>query len=218
MDAGRTEIINQALLFANQDTILDPEGESKNAKLCAQFYDVTLQEALSGHPWSFALVAAQLQQLAKTPKDIRFQYAYQLPANFGHMQQAAISLWSSQEDQEDAMSRVYDLQYFGDRANSIPIPEYAVQGKELLSNWTSIQVIYSRTDVKPYEMTPQFRSYLAALLASKLYIKLTGGADGFQNLQKQMLLLRQEARHTDSDQMDTMRVNRPNLFVRAREY
>ena len=41
----KTDIINQALLMAGQDTILDPAGESKNAKLMAQIYDATLEEA-----------------------------------------------------------------------------------------------------------------------------------------------------------------------------
>lgn len=216
MDAGRTEIINQALLFANQDTILDPDGESKNAKLCAQFYNTALEEALSSHPWSFALVAAQLQELNKKPKDFRFRYAYQLPTNVGRIQQVASAL--DFDNHENYVLATDIDKEWGDTANSIPIPEYAVQGKELYSNHRKLQIVYSRTDVKPFEMTPQFRGYLAAYLASKLYVKLTGGADGFQTLQKQMFLLLQEARHTDSDQTDTMRPNRPNLFVRAREY
>ena len=216
MDSGRTELINAALLYANQDTILDSDGESKNAKLCAQFYDTTLQEALSGHPWSFALVAAKLNLLASKPRDFRFAYAYQLPTNFGYMQYvSAADLIEPRYDNAIAQEM---MALTGDKANSIPIPEYIVQGSQLYSNYLNIQIVYSRTDVKPFEMTPQFRNYFAALLAAKLYIKMTGGVDGYQELQKRVILIRAEARHTDSTQTDTLAPNRPNLFVRAREY
>ena len=217
MEPGRTEIINMALLFCNQDGILDGDGTSKNAKLSDMFYDTTLDEALSGHPWSFALVATQLKQLAKTPRDFRFKYAYQLPEDFGRMQQtssrAVVDLTA-----DNTIAKELIIHETGDRANSIPIPEYIVQGKELYSNYVDLQIVYSRTDVRPHEMTPQFRNYFAALLASKLYLKLTGGVDGFQEIQQKVLLYRNEARNTDSDQMDTLEPNRPNLLIAARIY
>lgn len=216
MEVGRTDIINQALLYAHQDIILDPEGDSKNAKLCAQFYDMTLQEALSGHPWNFALLAAQLQSLVIKPRDIRFQYAYQLPENFGYMHSVLSAELISPIPGTTAAG---DLMHFtGDRANSIPIPEYIIQGQEMYSNYQDIQILYSRTDVKAYEMPAQFRNYFAASLALKLYLKITGGTDGYEVLNKRTVILRAEARHIDSSQSDTITPNRPNLFVRAREY
>ena len=215
-DSGRAEIINMALLFANQDTILDPEGESKNAKLCAQFYDPTLQEALSGHPWSFALKASQLQLLAHKPRDVRFTYSYQLPEFLGRIHTTSSGMPINLNPENPFVTEITTS--FQDNANSIPIPQYIIQGKELYSNAVRLQILYSRTDILPWEMTPQFKSYFAALLASKLFLKMTGGVDGFAALQQKVMQLRSEAKNTDSDQTDTTDPNRPNLFINARIY
>ncbi len=203
MDQGRTGIINQALLYMGQDTILDPVGESKNAKLCAAVYDETLAEVLSGHPWSFAVMAARLQQLEEKPRDIRFAYAYQLPEDCGRILSVEAiqlqSLWG-----ENAAS------------NTQPVAEYMVQGKSLVSNHQGLQIVYVRTNVRPHEMTPQFKNYFSAMIANRLHFKINGSTQGEQAMYKRAVSLRIEAMHTDSEQTDTMPVNRPNLFVNAR--
>lgn len=207
MGAGRTEIINQALLFMGQDAILDPAGESKNAKLCASVFDSTLAEVLCGHVWHFAMMAAQLQRLEGRPRDIRFRYAYQLPSNFGRI----VSVTSSEllgwgEGTETA------------RANTRPAAEYMVQGDKLVSNQGSLQILFVRMDVAPSEMSPQFRNYLAVKIAEKLVVKITGSVQAGQALQKMIPAIRLEAFHVDNEQADTMPENRPNLFASARLY
>jgi hypothetical protein len=202
-EQGRTEIINAALLYTGQDTILDPQGESIHAKLCAQVYDNTLEEILSGHPWAFAREAARMQQNAEKPRDMRFACAYQLPEDCARI----LSVEGAQEQPG-----------ISGRANTLPGAEYVVYGRKLYSNHTELQIIYTRQTVKPFEMTPQFRNYFAAMIALKLLFKITGGADREAALQKQAQLLRMEARHVDGEQTDTMPVNRPNLFITARMY
>lgn len=214
---GRAGIINQAMLYANQDDILNPEGVSKNAKLCAQFYDATLQEALSSHPWSFALAAAKLQRLNKEPKDFRFKYAYQLPVNFGYIQSATAGAPLIPSDFMPSDTPYIEPSYAA-TSNTIPIPEYMVQGKEIYSNVENLQIVYSRIDVLPFEMTPTFSNYLSSLLAAKLYLKMTGGLEGLDVLQKNTTRLLNIARHTDSNQTDTVAPNRPNLFIFSRGY
>ena len=206
MEQGRTEIINQALLYIGQDTILDPRGESRNAKLCAQVYADTLAEVLCGHPWSFAVVAARLQLLEEKPRDFRFSRAYRMPENCGRIlsvESMGMQRWWASEN---------------GRFNSLPAAEYMVQGRQIVSNHDDLQVLYVRTDVRPHEMTPQFRNYFAATIAQKLFRKVTGVKTGEDEIQKKVQLLRLEAMHTDSEQTDTMPVNRPNLFVNARLY
>lgn len=100
----------------------------------------------------------------------------------------------------------------------MPAAEYVVHGRKLLSNHWNLQIVYTRSSVKPFEMTPQFRNYFAAMIAWKLFAKITGGRDGETALQKKAQLLGLEARHVDGEQTDTMPVNRPNLFVNARIY
>lgn len=205
MDTGRTAIINQALLYMGQDTILDPDGESKNAKLCAAVYDETLAEVLSGHPWSFAIVAARLQLLEEKPADVRFACAYRLPEDCGRIL---------------SVEGVERRRMYGENAasNTRPVSEYMVQGRTVVSNHRDMQIVYVRIKVKPYEMTPQFRNYFAAMIAARLYFKINGSTQGEQAMLRRALSLRMEAMHTDSEQTDTMPVNRPNLFVNARLY
>ena len=208
-EQGRTEIINQALLFCGQDTILDPAGESIHAKLCAQVYDDTLAECLSGHPWSFSMMAARLQLLAEKPRDVRFQCAYQLPSDCGRI----VSVEGVLMHQEWA-----SIELIGNRANTLPGAEYVVHGDRLFSNHRELQIVYVRTSVRPFEMTPQFRNFFSSAIATKLYHKITGSREGEDAMYKKLQLLRMEARHTDGEQTDTMPVNMPNLFVNARTY
>jgi hypothetical protein len=210
MDAGRTAIINQALLFMGQDTVLDPEGPSKNAKLCAQIYDDTLAEILSGHAWSFARVAARLQLLLETPKDARFSKSYRVPDDCARI------LYVGTHIEPEWMPR--SAGGLTGMANTQPVAEYVVNGRNLYTNQTELQILYIRSNVQPFEMTPQFRNLFAATMANKLFVKITGSRDGARDMQHKTQMLALEARHVDSNQTDTLPVNRPNLLLAARVY
>ena len=216
----KTDIINQGLLFAGQDTILDPAGESKNAKLMAQIYDATLEEALSIHPWTFALKTTKLQQLAETPKDYRFTFMYRLPEDCVRVVRVDGAGFLIHDDfwkEEQVLGIVGN---FGKTAmaNTDLSVEYTIHGRELYSNSTELQIVYVSRNIEAFEMSPQFRVYFAACLASKVYRKINGLNDGQDPLLKQMARLRMDAFHADSEQADTMPQNRPNLFVSARAY
>lgn len=206
MEHGRTEIINQALMYMGQDQILDPSGESKTAKLCASVYDDALAEALGEHPWSFAKKVAKLQQLEAAPKDFRFAYAYQLPDDTGRILEvvcrSSYDTWFTETG----------------RANTDPVAEYAVYGRELYSNQSDMQIVYVRNFVRPSEMPAPFRNYFALCIAMKLITKVTGSNEGLQVLMKRLPQVQMEAKRVDSEQTDTMPENRPNLFVKARLY
>jgi hypothetical protein len=215
----RTDIINQALLMAGQDTILDPAGESKNAKLMAQIYDATLEEALSIHGWTFALKTTKLQQLAETPNDYRFMYKYRLPEDCVRVVRVD-GTWRTTDDGFLLENETGILGRIGKTAmsNTELSVEYTIHGRELYTNSTDLQLVYVSRDVEAYEMSPQFRLYFAACLASKVYRKINGLNDGQDPLLKQMARLRMDAFHADSEQADTMPQNQPNLFVSARAY
>ena len=207
----KTGIINQALLFMGQDTIIDPAGESKNAKLCASVYDQALAEALSCHPWRFAQMASVLQQLADAPRDARFSHAYQLPADCGRI----IEVVSTAGMVDGELLR---LPTVTSMHNTLPEAEYSVQGDKLYSNETGLQILYVRTDVQPPEMTPQFANFFSCLMASKLVKKITGSDAAMKEVFQLLPQYRLEAMHTDGQQTDTMPVNRPALFMKARLY
>ena len=206
MEQGRTAIINRALLYMGQDQILDPAGESKNVKLCASVYDDSLQETLSEYPWSFARKVAKLQQLEAAPKDFRFTFAYQLPEDAGR-----ILLVHSRSAHEAFFTET-------GRSNTDPAAEYTVYGREVYSNQSDLQIVYIRNNVRPAEMSAQFKNYLAMHIAMKLIVKITGSNEGLQVLMKRLPQAQMEAKRVDSEQTDTMPENRPNLFVKARLY
>ena len=216
----KTDIVNQALLMAGQDTILDPAGESKNAKLMAQIYDATLEEALSIHGWTFALKTTKLQQLAETPKDYRFSFMYRLPEDCVRVVRVDGAALAVDDDFWREEQNLGITGRFGKTAmaNTDLSVEYTIHGRELYTNSTDLQLVYVSRDVEAYEMSPQFRLYFAACMASKVYRKINGLNDGQDPLLKQMARLRMDAFHADSEQADTMPQNQPNLFVSARAY
>lgn len=203
---GKTDIINTALLYMNQDTILDPSGSSKSAKLCAQVYDTVLAECLSSHPWNFATRSVFLQRLAESPTDPRFERQYQLPVDLGRIREvnsgSASPAWMHADD-----------------ANARPRPAYAVQGARILTNAGSLCLVYTRSGVAPHEMPPLFRDYFAAKIAERLFFKVDGrGGNELAVLQKRVLEKEVAARHGDGVEAENLPSNRPGLFLNVRRY
>ena len=191
-DQVKTEIINAALLYMNQDSILAPNGESKNAKLCAQVYGTTLGECLSAHPWTFASRVVNLEELAEKPKDARFLRQYRLPEDLGRI------WWVT-------------VPGFGDA-------RYTVQGENLLSNDAPLQLLYTPISVRAFEMPPLFRTYVATAIADKLLNKITGARDGATAMHNIMQEAEAEARHAEGVGKDAMPPERPDLLRLARRY
>lgn len=73
-------ICASALLMIGADEISSFEEGSREAKLCANLYDVTLEELLQLYPWRFAVTQKKLGKLTEKPL-FGFSHAYQLPAN-----------------------------------------------------------------------------------------------------------------------------------------
>jgi len=207
----KTGIINQALLFMGQDTIIDPMGETKNAKLCASIYEQALAEALSCHPWSFAQKASVLQQLSETPRDARFTYAYKLPEECARIIEVISTAGMVVGD-------ILGLTTITELNNSLPVAEYSVQGDKLFSNETGLQILFIRNDVQPPEMSPQFANFFSCLIASKLVKKITGSDAAMKEVFQLLPQYKLEAIHTDGEQTDTVPENRPALFIKARLY
>ena len=73
-------ICSAALLMIGADEITSFDETSREAKLCANLYNVTRDELLQLYPWRFAVGQMQLPQLADTPL-FGYRHAYQLPAD-----------------------------------------------------------------------------------------------------------------------------------------
>lgn len=73
-------ICSSALLMIGADEISSFEEGSREAKLCANLYGVTLDELLQLYPWRFATGQTQLARLTADPL-FGFRHAFQLPAD-----------------------------------------------------------------------------------------------------------------------------------------
>jgi len=79
--ASKIDLINSALILVG-DKPLNSLTESRRAAVVAnQLYPSTFESELNKHRWGFARDIQQLSLLVEKPKDDRYNYAYQLPAD-----------------------------------------------------------------------------------------------------------------------------------------
>lgn len=75
-------LCSAALALAGADGISSFEDSSREAAVCALYYELLLDAALEDYPWRFSIGQYQLARLVDTPL-FGYQYAYQLPV--GHL-------------------------------------------------------------------------------------------------------------------------------------
>lgn len=76
-------ICNTALLFIGTDEITSFDDVNREAKLCNQIYETTLQSMLQKNPWRFSLTTRELSKLTTPPAEIDefgFTNAFVIPA------------------------------------------------------------------------------------------------------------------------------------------
>lgn len=73
-------ICSAALLMIGADEISSFEEGTREAKLCLNLYQTTLDELLQTYPWRFATLQTQLARHVKTPL-FGYGHAYALPPN-----------------------------------------------------------------------------------------------------------------------------------------
>ncbi len=142
MATSKTELANLALTRLGQSRILDISGGSENAILCNLLYPKARDEVLRSHNWCCAI---ERQSLAQSDYEIgdEYSYQYQLPAD------------------------PYCLRVIGMPDN--PIADYTIEGRQLLTNETSVIVKY----IKRIENTSLFDSLLADAIVLNLALKLS---------------------------------------------
>lgn len=124
MSISQVEICNMALLKIGDKAITDLKEDSKEAKLCRQFYDITRDKELRSHPWNFSMSRAELAELTETPA-FGWAHKFQLP--------------------NDCL-RIIEM---SDRNT-----EYIIEGRELLTNSGTAKIIYQKsvTDTTKFDM------------------------------------------------------------------
>ena len=145
-----TDICNLALVKLGAETITSLEDGTRNATLCSRVYDLVRQEVLRAHPWNFAMKRINVTSSAPTPA---FEWArgFTLPAD-------CLRFW-----------RMYDLSV-----------AYRLEGRRILSDETSINIIYIYDNEDESTFDANFREALALKLASQLGYAVTGSSTPVQ--------------------------------------
>lgn len=150
--AAKLDIFNLALLRLGAPPTLDPDENAKRTIALNNCYELVRDLVLRDHPWNFATRRAPLSLLAEAPA-FGYSYKYQLP---------------------DDCLRVLGLVYDG--KNVDPSLDYQVEGGELLTDETVVQLMYTARVENAGLYDSGFVSALASRLAAEVAYHVTGSA------------------------------------------
>ena len=166
--ASVVEICNGALNQLGATTILSLTEDSKNARLCNSRYTQVRDALFRSHPWNCLQKRVQIAADTTAPA-WGFTYAYTLPA--------------------DCLRLLKILDYDSN---------YKVEGRKILSNTSSMKILYVGRVTDPNEYDELLRETLSASLGADIAFGVTSNnqtATNMYNLFKEKL---RDARFVDS--------------------
>jgi hypothetical protein len=166
--ASTVDICNGALNQLGATTILSLTEDSKNARLCNSRYTQVRDAVFRSHPWNCLQERLELAQSTTTPA-WGYSFKYDLPG--------------------DCLRLLRILDYDSD---------HKVEGRSILSNNSSMKILYISRVTDPNQYDENLRETLSAALAADIAYAITSNNTTQQN----MLALYQEklrdARFVDS--------------------
>ena len=166
--ASVVEICNGALNQLGATTILSLTEDSKNARLCNSRYTQVRDALFRSHPWNCLQKRIQIAADTTAPA-WGFSFAYTLPA--------------------DCLRLLKILDYDSN---------YKVEGRKILSNTSSMKILYVARVTDPNEYDELLRETLSASLGADIAFGVTSNnqtASNMYNLFKEKL---KDARFVDS--------------------
>ena len=166
--ASVVDICNGALNQLGATTILSLTEDSKNARLCNSRYTQVRDALFRSHPWNCLQKRVQIAADTTAPA-WGFTYAYTLPA--------------------DCLRLLKILDYDSN---------YKVEGRKILSNTSSMKILYVARVTDPNEYDELLRETLSASLGADIAFGVTSNnqtASNMYNLFKEKL---RDARFVDS--------------------
>ncbi len=184
MATSNTKICNQGLGVIGTKRINDfsdtTEG-SPQAIQCRLHFEQTRDAFTRSHLWRFASDRATLVQDATDP-DFEWDNQFILPNDFLRMKSI----------------------YEGRRSN-LNLRSYALEGKLLLTNESSMSIRYIKRVTDPTEFDPLFIEVFVFLLADKFIGPLTGGDKRIQEkIDKRLKTLMPKIRALDAQETNTI--------------
>ena len=169
--SDEVDICNAALIKLGANTITSLTENSPAARRCATVYPQQRDLLLRGHFWNFATKRKTLAQLSATP-DFEYDFQYQLPTDF---------------------IRVLEIYNY-------PTAKFKIEEDRLLTDLSSVQLVYIRKVTDPNKFDPSFTQALAGALAVELSYSLAASPTLAQIVQRQAKDLLRKAKTIDSQE------------------
>ena len=161
-------ICNGALNQLGATTILSLSEDSKNARLCNSRYTQVRDALFRTHPWNCLQKRLQIAADATAPA-WGFKFAYTLPA--------------------DCLRLLKILDYDSN---------YKVEGRKILSNTSSMKILYVARVTDPNEYDELLRETLSASLSADIAFAVTSNNTTSQNMYQLYQEKLRDARFVDS--------------------
>ena len=166
--ASVVEICNGALNQLGATTILSLTEDSKNARLCNSRYTQVRDGVFRSHPWNCLQKRVEIAADTTAPA-WGFSYAYTLPA--------------------DCLRLLRILDYDSN---------YKVEGRKILSNTSSMKILYIARITDPNEYDELLRETLSASLAADIAFAVTSNNTTATNMYNLFQDKLKDARFVDS--------------------
>ncbi len=166
--ASIVDICNGALNQLGATTILSLTEDSKNARLCNQRYTQVRDGVFRSHPWNCLQKRIELAADTTAPA-WGFSYAYTLPS--------------------DCLRLLRILDYDSN---------YKVEGRKILSNTSSMKILYVARVTDPNEYDELLRETLSAALGADIAFGITSNNQTSQNMYQLFQEKLRDARFVDS--------------------
>ena len=166
--ASTVEICNGALNQLGATTILSLTEDSKNARLCNSRFTQVRDSVFRSHPWNCLQKRIELAQDTTAPA-WGFKYAYTLPA--------------------DCLRLLRILDYDSN---------YKVEGRKILSNTSSMKILYIGRVTDPNEYDELLRETLSAALGADIAFAVTSNNQTATNMYNLFQDKLKDARFVDS--------------------
>ena len=166
--ASVVEICNGALNQLGATTILSLTEDSKNARLCNSRFTQVRDAVFRSHPWNCLQTRVELASSTTAPA-WGFSYAYTLPA--------------------DCLRLLKILDYDSN---------YKVEGRKILSNTSSMKILYIGRITDPNEYDELLRETLSAALGADIAFAVTSNNQTASNMYNLFQDKLRDARFVDS--------------------
>ena len=148
---SEVDVCNAALIkLGDENTISAIGQDGREGEICELMYPQVRDRLLASHPWNFAIGRSTLIADTTTP-DFEFNFQYFLPGDY----MRGLGLFESQE-------------------------RWKVEGDKLLTNETTVQLLYIKKETNTGKYPALFTEALASTLAGEIAEVITGSTQKAQ--------------------------------------